>query len=159
MFFYRHCINIGFQQWKLMKWETLNSPNKNNRDIPATEFWKLLLDHITKKCLSIWFCINLRCSIFLRSRAMIKQLLIILSQTCCIMLINFNLYCRWGRKHHSLWQPYFIFTFYLYRYTYLCHILQFQAQRYRPTKKRGQSQLKLPSICFWENFPTTKNVS
>lgn len=107
----------------------------------------------------MWLCINLHNSIFLRSRAMIKQLLIILSQTCCIMLINFNLYCRWGRKHHSLWQPCCIFTFYLYRYTYLCHILQFQAQRYRPTKKRGQSQLKLPSICFWENFPTTKNVS
>lgn len=80
------------------------------------------------------------------------------SQTCCIMLISFNLYCRWGRKHPSLWQPCCIFTFYLYRYTYLCYILQFQAQRYRPTKKRGQSQLKLPSICFWENFPTTKNV-
>lgn len=158
--FNRHCINnIGFHMNTLIKLVILNSPNKNNKDIPATDFWRLLQDHITKKYLSIWLCINLRCSIFLQSRAMIKQLLIILSQTCCIMLISFNLYCRWGRKHPSLWQPCCIFTFYLYRYTYLCYILQFQAQRYRPTKKRGQSQLKLPSICFWENFPTTKNVS
>lgn len=156
--FNRHCINnIGFHMNTLIKLVILNSPNKNNKDIPATDFWRLLQDHITKK-IPIYMIVYQFTHIF-AVKSHDKATFDYPSQTCCIMLISFNLYCRWGRKHPSLWQPCCIFTFYLYRYTYLCYILQFQAQRYRPTKKRGQSQLKLPSICFWENFPTTKNVS
>lgn len=52
--FNRHCINnIGFHMNTLIKLVILNSPNKNNKDIPATDFWRLLQDHITKKYLSI----------------------------------------------------------------------------------------------------------
>lgn len=52
--FNRHCINnTGFHMNTLIKLVILNSPNKNNKDIPATDFWRLLQDHITKKYLSI----------------------------------------------------------------------------------------------------------
>lgn len=43
----------------LIKLAIMNSPNKNNKDIPATDFWRLLQDHITKNtylydCVSIY---------------------------------------------------------------------------------------------------------
>lgn len=57
--FNRHCINnIGFHMNTLIKLVILNSPNKNNKDIPATDFWRLLRI-ISQKNTYLYDCVSI----------------------------------------------------------------------------------------------------